>query len=84
MTLEEHTIEFTDSFRKKTDEELVAFFNKEVGVKGWVSVRGAYLEALRKVLVERGIDISSVHDGTSTKLDKKVILKDNKLVRVDE
>ena len=84
MTLEEHTIEFTKSFRKKTDEELVSSFNREVGVKGWVSVRGAYLEAMTIVLVERGIDISSVHDGTSTKLDKKVLLKDNKLVRVDE
>ncbi|MER3328066.1 MAG: hypothetical protein RIF34_00705 [Candidatus Kapaibacterium sp.] len=84
MTLDEHTIEFTKSFRKKTDEELVASFNREVGVKGWVSIRGSYLEAMRIVLAERGIDISSVHDGTSTKLDKKVILKDKKLVRVDE
>ena len=40
MTLDEHTIEFTKSFRKKTDEELVASFNSEVGVKGWVSIRG--------------------------------------------
>ena len=84
MTLDEHIIEFTERFRENTDEELVASFNREVGSQGWVSVKGAYLEALRIVLIEREIDISSVHDGTSTKLDKEVILKDKRLVRIDE
>ena len=84
MTLEEHVINFRESFEEKTNEELVQLFNKEVGVKGWVSIRAAYLQALMEVFISRGIDISSVYDRNSTKLDKKVILKDKRLIRIDE
>jgi len=84
MTLEEHVINFRESFDRKTNEDLVQSFNKEVGVKGWVSIRGSYLKALREVFTSRCIDISSVYNGSEFLLDKKVKMEDNSLVRIDE
>ena len=45
--------------------QLVEYFNREVGHRGWTSERAAYDAALIDALINKGIDISAVYDGTS-------------------
>lgn len=46
-------------------QQLVASFNRQVGNKGWCSIRAAHNWALVQEFKKRGIDISSIHDGTT-------------------
>ena len=56
----ENKTKFTDLLNGKTAEQLVDLFNAQVGVTHWVSMRGRYLNALRKAFQDKGIDYSCV------------------------
>ena len=54
--------------------QLVEYFNREVGSRGWTSERGAFDAALIDALINKGIDVSAVYDGTSISFKHKVSL----------
>ena len=45
--------------------QLVEYFNREVGHRGWTSEREAYDAALIDALINKGVDVSAIYDGTS-------------------
>ena len=54
--------------------QLVEYFNKEVGNRGWTSERGAFDAALIDAFINKGVDVSAVYDGTSITFRQKVSL----------
>ncbi len=52
--------------------QLVEYFNREVGTRAWTSERGAFDAALIDALINKGIDVSSIYDGTSISFKHKV------------
>ena len=52
--------------------QLVEYFNREVGHRDWTSERAAYDAALIDVLINKGVDVSVVYDGTSIAFKQKV------------
>ena len=52
--------------------QVVEYFNREVGHCGWTSERAAYDAALIDVLINKGVDVSVVYDGTSIAFKQKV------------
>ena len=54
--------------------QLVEFFNKEVGNRGWTSERSSFDAALIDAFLNKGIDVSAVYDGTSISFRQKVSL----------
>lgn len=67
-----------------SDQELVNAFNREVRNPGWVSLRGVYLQVLRRELQKRNFDSSAVMHSLGLKLNRKVRLEDGKLVFCEE
>ena len=72
---------FKESFKQKTNHELISTFNQYVGNKGWCSAKGVFLAALREEICRR--DILNTHLIISKEgglmLSKKVILMGNTL-----
>ncbi len=54
--------------------QLVELFNKEVGNRGWTSERSSFDAALIDALINKGVDVSAVYDGTSISFRQKVSL----------
>jgi hypothetical protein len=52
--------QFVARFKRLTDEELIAAFNRDVGNPGWVSSRASYHSALQKEFERRGFDYSAI------------------------
>lgn len=52
--------------------QLVEYFNREVGTRAWTSERGAFDAALIDALINKGIDVSAIYDGTSISFKHKV------------
>lgn len=57
--------------------QLVEYFNREVGNRGWTSERAAYDMALIDALMNKGVDVSAVYDGCNTSFQHKVVLDDD-------
>jgi len=57
--------------------QLVEYFNKEVGNRGWTSERAAFDAALIDAFINKGVDASAVYDGNSTSFKHKVSLVPN-------
>lgn len=72
--LENKTQEFFNHLRKKNEYQLVNDFNRETLQKGWVSVRGCYLRALRMAFKEKGIDDSAINHGSGFSLKYPVYI----------
>ena len=72
--------DFAARFAVETLESLIESFNRQVGNRGWASVRAAYDMALIKELICRGIDVSAVYDGKSISYARHVVLDNNCLV----
>ena len=52
--------------------QLVEYFIREVGHRGWTSERAAHDAALIDALINKGVDVSVVYDGTSIAFKQKV------------
>ena len=52
--------------------QLVQYFNNEVGSRAWTSERAAFDAALIDALINKGIDVSAIYDGTSIRFKHKV------------
>lgn len=52
--------------------ELVQYLNRMVGSNAWTSERAAHDIALIDVLINKGIDVSAIYDGTSISFNHKV------------
>jgi hypothetical protein len=71
--------EFRETMQKATDQELVNYFNKEVGNTGWGNARSYYLAALREEITKRDMDSSIIiHEG-GLSLKRNVKLSNGKL-----
>ena len=44
--------------------QLVQYFNNEIGSRAWSSERAAFNAALIDAFIYKGIDVSSIYDGT--------------------
>lgn len=70
--------------RKKTNEELVQRFNKEVGCRGWTSARSAFLSALRDAFEERDLELDETVFGKGTTSYKhKIQLVGKKVIPIN-
>ena len=58
--------------------QLVEYFNREVGHRGWTSERAAYDTALIDALINKGVDVSAVYDGTSITFKHQVTFDPHK------
>ena len=54
--------------------QLIEYFNREVGNRGWTSERAAYDTALIDAFINKSVDVSAVYDGTSISFKHKVSL----------
>ena len=54
--------------------QLVDYFNREVGTRAWTSERCAFDTALIDALINKGIDVSAVYDGSGISFKRKVSL----------
>ena len=54
--------------------QLIEYFNREVGSSAWISERAAYDTALIDALINKGVDVSAVYDGSITSFKCKVSL----------
>ena len=57
---------FAAEFAALPLSSLVESFNSQVGNRGWSSARAAHNRALIDELIRRGIDVSTVFDGSRT------------------
>lgn len=76
--------DFLELFESKSVHELMSYFNKEVGCKGWTSARGAYLRALRvsieKISQKENIELDeTVFMKNGTSYNRQIELKGNRL-----
>ena len=58
--------------------QLVEYFNREVGHRGWTAERAAYDAALIDALINKGVDVSAVYDGTSITFKHQVTFNPEK------
>lgn len=72
--------DFAARFAAGTLTSLVESFNRQVGKRGFNSVRAPHDNALIDELVRRGIDVSAVFDGTTISFAHYVELDNNSLV----
>lgn len=63
-------------------ERLITRFNQEVGNKGWVSSRGAYLESLREALLATGLDCSAFITDTAMSLKYRIKKNGNRITQI--
>jgi len=83
--MEVFQLETRSRLSKLSREELTEKFNREVGCKGWVSVRAIYLIELRVALANEGIDFSAVVNYSGGfNLNKKVRLAADKFLLLEE
>ena len=68
--------EYAARFAAASNQSLVESFNREVGNTGWTSMRACCIAALIAEFRKRGIEISAVNDGRSTKFNHHVHLDD--------
>lgn len=71
-------------FETKSLDELLSFFNKEVGCNGWSGTRGAHLRALREsidaICQKEKIELdSTIFKKDSTSYKRKIELRDNRI-----
>lgn len=74
--------DFAARFAASTTESLVESFNRQVGNRGFNSMRAAHDRALIDELTRRGIDISAVGNGASVSFRHHVRLVGKKLETV--
>lgn len=72
------------SVSHQSTEALVEQFNSQVGKRCWASSRAAHNTALIDTLIDRGVNISAIYDGTSISFKEHVVLNEdlNKLFLV--
>ncbi len=75
--------EYQEFMEKQLDIELVALFNREATIRAWVSSRGLYLQALRREMIRRGIDLSAFGGPDHLNYRGVARLEDGKLVPVE-
>ena len=78
-----YTEKFAKRFAESTDEELIEFYNREVGQNGWVSTRATYLYCLHKEIESRDFDSSLIIRGNIMSLTQKIKLQEGKLIYID-
>ena len=71
--------QFKESFKEKTDQELIATFNQYVGNRGWSSAKSVYLAALREEICKRDFDNTDIIVSGGLKLSRRVVLIANRL-----
>ena len=76
---EQYYLEFKESLKSLTDQELIDAFNKEVGIDAWVTMRASYLAAMHSEFVRRGYDFSDIGDESSLSFKNKIKLEDKKV-----
>ena len=72
--------EIKESLQVKTDQELIAIFNRYVGNTGWCSAKAVYIAALREEICSRNFNNTSIiiiEGGLS--LRRRVMLIDNRI-----
>jgi hypothetical protein len=77
--------DFAARFNAASTQSLVEEFNRHVGSNAWTSARAVHDQALIAVLQGRGIDISTIYDGSSIDFSRYVRLDEatNSLVLID-
>jgi hypothetical protein len=78
----QHYEEFKNKLESLSNEELVALFNNEVNIEGWVSARASFLAALHKTFVNRRIDIDEIGDEHAISLERKIEIQNFKVKTV--
>ena len=69
---------FAAQFSGAPLQSLINTFNSQVGLRAWTSQRALHDAALIAELQHRSIDVSAVHDGTSTSFAHHVALSSDK------
>ena len=77
-------LRFRERFAAKSDQELIAEFNAQVGNNGWVRSRGFFLLALHAEFEKRALDYSDIGDVNGLSLRKKVKLVGQKIEVIAE
>ena len=79
MEAREQFEEFKRELSKLSDRGLVAKFNRETGISGWVSARGAYLAAIHEQFNARRFDYSEIGDAHSLSFKHRIQLYGKKI-----
>ena len=66
--------DFAARFAAASTQSLVEEFNRQVGSNAWTSARAVHDQILIAELQSRGIDISTIYDGSSIDFSRQVRL----------
>ena len=78
MVTKEYFDDLQEEMANKSVEALVKEFNRQVGNKGWTSIRGLHDSVLIDTLIAKGVDVSAVYDGVDISFARKVKLNTDK------
>ena len=69
----------SNNFQQYNNEELVAIYNREVGISAWGNARARFLYELAKELKLRNFNSDCIFRNGNLSLNQKVILENNSL-----
>jgi hypothetical protein len=67
--------QYMERLDQKTDQEIIAAFNREAGNCGWGTARASYLGALHKQLDKRNFDYAEIGDSSRMSIKSKIKLE---------
>ena len=70
---------FIKRFNNRTDEELIEYFNQEVGNGGWGTARASYLAAIHHEFNNRNFDYSDIGNEKELSFKNKITLVKRKV-----
>lgn len=87
MNGKEYFEKFSSLMEKKSDDEIICSFNKEVGVyskKGWETARASFLAAIHNEFNKREFDYSIIGNKEFLSLKSKIELNNKTITIVNE
>lgn len=63
--------------KRQSTDALIESFNAQVGKRCWVSARAAHDTPLIDTLIDRGVDVSAIYDGTNISFKEHVVLNED-------
>ena len=78
MVTKEYFDDLQEEMANKSVEALVKEFNRQVGNRGWTSLRGLHDSVLINTLIAKDVDVSAVYDGVDISFARKVKLNTDK------
>lgn len=71
---------FKSSFEEENLDQLVKYFNRQVGNRGFNSARAAFDKGLINEFIRRGIDVSEVYNGKTINFSQSIMINQGRIM----